>query len=180
MFHQSQKYGIQMAVFLPALLLCKGWRMTAEIVLKHGKRVSFELDSRTTQLRSHYLDDVSYKPAIEEKLMANWAKSASGWELAPGKEVIDLGACAFIPDFIISHADGRVCYLELLGFWTPRYLDERINEFARAGFTRYLLAVSDELRGSRDKPLSLPANVITYKSALAPAAIRAAIETLGQ
>src|SRR5436305_2521392 len=180
MFHQSQKYGIQMAVFLPALLLCQGWRMTAEIVLKQGKRFSFELDSRTTQLRSHYLDDVSYKPALEEKLMANWAKSESAWQLAPGKEVIDLGACAFIPDFIISHADGRVCYLELLGFWTPRYLDERINEFARAGFTRYLLAVSDELRGSRDKPLSLPANVITYKSALAPAAIRAAIETLGQ
>jgi predicted nuclease of restriction endonuclease-like RecB superfamily len=180
MFHQSQKYGIQMAVFLPALLLCKGWRMSAEIVLKQGKRVSFELDSRTTCLRSHYLDDVSYKPAIEEKLLTNWAKSESAWQLAPGKEVIDLGACAFIPDFIISHADGGVFYLELLGFWTPRYLDERVNEFARAGFTRYLLAVSDELRGSRDKPLSLPANVITYKSALAPAAIRAAIETLNQ
>ena len=180
MFHQSQKYGIQMAVFLPALLLCKGWRMTAEIVLKQGKRVSFELDSRTTRLRSHYLDDVSYKPAIEEKLLAGWAKSESAWEIKPGKEVIDLGACAFIPDFIISHVDGRVFYLELLGFWTPRHLDERVNEFARAGFTRYLLAVSDDLRGSRDKPLSLPANVIAYKSALAPAAIRAALETLSQ
>src|SRR5438105_15391547 len=106
--------------------------------------------------------------------MANWAKSASGWELAPGKEVIALGACAFIPDFIISHADGRVCYLELLGFWTPRYLDERINEFARAGFTRYLVAVSDELRGRRDKPLTLPAHVIPYKTQLTPSAIRSA------
>jgi uncharacterized protein len=178
MFHQSQKYGIQMAVFLPALLLCKGWRMMAEIVLKQGKRVRFELDSRTTQLHSHYLDDVSYKPAIEEKLLTNWAKSESPWQLATGKEVLDLGACAFIPDFIISHADGRMFYFELLGFWTPRYLDERVNEFARAGFTRYLLAVSDELRGSREKPLSLPANVITYKSALAPAAIRAVLDTL--
>jgi len=179
MFHQSQKYGIQMAVFLPALLLCQGWRMTAEIVLKQGKRARFELDSRTTQLRSHYLDDVSYKPALEEKLLTNWAKSESAWQLATGKEVIDLGACAFIPDFIISHADGRMFYLELLGFWTPRYLDERIKEFARAGFTHYLLAVSDELRGSREKPLSLPANVIAYKSALAPSAIRAVLETLG-
>src|SRR2546423_607793 len=179
MFHQSQKYGLQMAVFLPALLLCQGWRMTAEIVLKQGKRAPFELDSRTTNLRSHYLDDVSYKPAIEEKLLASWAKSESAWTIRLGKEVIDFGACAFIPDFIISHADGRVFYLELLGFWTPRHLDERVAEFARAGFHRYLLAVSEELRGSRDKPLSLPANVITYKSALAPAAIRAAIEALG-
>jgi len=179
LFHQSQKYGIQMAVFLPALLLCQGWRMRAEIVLKQGKRVSFELDSRTTNLRSHYLDDISYKPAIEEKLLAGWAKSESPWAIRPGKEVIDLGACAFIPDFIITHDDGRVFYLELLGFWTPRHLDERVAEFARAGFNRYLLAVSEELRGSRDKPLSLPANVITYKSALAPTAIRAALEALG-
>lgn len=179
LFHQSQKYGIQMAVFLPALLLCQGWRMRAEIVLKQGKRVTFELDSRTTNLRSHYLDDISYKPAIEEKLLAGWAKSESQWAIRPGKEVIDLGACAFIPDFIITHEDGRVFYLELLGFWTPRHLDERVAEFARAGFSRYLLAVSEELRGSRDKPLSLPANIITYKSALAPAAIRAALEALG-
>ena len=143
-----------------------------------GKRVAFELDSRTTALRSHYLDDVSYRPAIEEKLLAAWAKSESAWEIRPGKEVIDLGACAFIPDFIIRNADGREFYLELLGFWTPRHLDERISEFARADFTRYLLAVSDELRGSRDKPLSLPPNVLTYKSALTPAAIRASIEAL--
>ncbi|MFL6277922.1 MAG: DUF790 family protein [Blastocatellia bacterium] len=179
LFHQSQKYGIQMAVFLPALLLCQGWRMRAEIVLKQGKRVTFELDSRTTNLRSHYLDDISYKPAIEEKLLAGWAKSESPWAIRPGKEVIDLGACAFIPDFIITHEDGRVFYLELLGFWTPRHLDERVAEFVRAGFSRYLLAVSEELRGSRDKPLSLPVNVITYKSALAPAAIRAALAALG-
>src|SRR5689334_6674030 len=178
-FHQSQKYGIQMAVFLPALLLCGGWRLTTEIVLKQGKRVTYELDSRTTTLRSHYLDDVSYKPAIEDKLLGAWAKAESAWQIQAGKEVIDLGACAFIPDFIIRHADGREFYLELLGFWTPRHLDERVSEFARADFTRYLLAVSDELRGSRDKPLSLPPNVLVYKSALTPAAIRAAIEALG-
>jgi uncharacterized protein len=32
LFQRSQKYGVQMAVFLPALLLCKGWQMRAEIV----------------------------------------------------------------------------------------------------------------------------------------------------
>ena len=176
MFHQSQKYGIQMAVFLPALLLCKGWRFTAEIAMKTGRHVFFELESNQTELRSHYLDDVSYKPAIEEKLLANWAKSESEWRLEAGKEVIDLGESAFIPDFIISNADGRKFYLEILGFWTPRHLDERVKEFERAGFKNYLLAVSDDLRGSREKPLNLPGNVIVYKTALAPAAIRMAIE----
>jgi predicted nuclease of restriction endonuclease-like RecB superfamily len=176
MFHQSQKYGIQMAVFLPALLLCKGWRMKAEIALKMGRRAAFALESSQGHLRSHYLDDVSYRPAIEEKLAAGWAKAGSEWRLEAGKEVIDLGQSAFIPDFIISHPDGRKFYLEILGFWTPAHLDERVKEFERAGFKNYLLAVSDELRGSREKPLSLPRGVIVYKSALAAAAIRAAME----
>ena len=109
--------------------------------------------------------------------MANWAKAESEWRLEAGKEVIDLGESAFIPDFIINNADGRKYYLEILGFWTPRHLDERVKEFERAGFKNYLLAVSDELRGSREKPLNLPGNVIVYKTALAPAAIRMAIES---
>jgi predicted nuclease of restriction endonuclease-like RecB superfamily len=175
-FHQSQKYGIQMAVFLPALLLCKGWRLKAEIAMKTGRQVFFELESSQTELRSHYLDDVSYKPAIEEKLLVNWAKTESEWRLESGKEVIDLGESAFIPDFIINNADGRNFYLEILGFWTPHHLDERVKEFERAGFKNYLLAVSDELRGSREKPLNLPSSVIVYKTALTPAAIRMAME----
>ncbi|MDQ3751250.1 MAG: DUF790 family protein, partial [Acidobacteriota bacterium] len=34
LFHRSQKYGIRMSVFLPALLLCKNWKMSAEIANK--------------------------------------------------------------------------------------------------------------------------------------------------
>src|ERR1043165_2297171 len=52
-FQRSQKYGIQMAVFLPALLLCKGWRMRAEIQGRGGVAY-FELTSKQTRLRSHY------------------------------------------------------------------------------------------------------------------------------
>ncbi|MBV9037202.1 MAG: DUF790 family protein [Acidobacteriaceae bacterium] len=52
LFHRSQKYGIQMAVFLPALLLCTGWRMKAELAGKAGP-VFYELTSEQRQLRSH-------------------------------------------------------------------------------------------------------------------------------
>jgi predicted nuclease of restriction endonuclease-like RecB superfamily len=154
--------------------------MKAEIIMKTGRRATYELESGSCLLRSHYLDDISYKPAIEEKLATNWAKTESEWRLEAGKEVIDLGASAFIPDFMIINNDGRKFYLEIIGFWTPGYLDERKKEFERAGFNNYLLAVSDDLCGSREKPLNLPPNIIAYKTALAPAAIRAAIEAVSQ
>lgn len=177
-FHQSQKYGIQMAVFLPALLLCSGWSLKAEIALKGDARAWFEMTSEQRRLRSHYLDDVSYRPAIEEKFTAQWAKSAGDWRLEPNRQVIDLGESAFVPDFVIVRPDGREFYLETLGFWTPRYLDERVKDFERAGFKDYLLAVTDELRGSRDEASRLPPNVIVYKSSLNPTAVRIAVEGL--
>jgi predicted nuclease of restriction endonuclease-like RecB superfamily len=177
-FHQSQKYGIQMAVFLPALLLCQGWRLKAEVAYKSDSRATFELSSRETRLRSHYLDDVSYKPAVEEKLISSWAKTDDGWLLESASEIIGLGESAFIPDFVISNPGGQKFYLEVFGFWTPRHLDDRLKDFERAGFKNFLLAVSEELRGSREQPLDLPPNVVVFKSSLNAAAVKMAVEGL--
>ncbi|MGH9900614.1 MAG: DUF790 family protein, partial [Pyrinomonadaceae bacterium] len=126
MFHRSQKYGVQMAVFLPALLLCARWRMRAEIAAKTGAVATgsafFELSSNQKQLRTHYESVAPYQNPVLEKLAENWRKYESEWELEPGGAVIDLGESAFIPDFVLRHTSGREVYLEILGFWTPQYL----------------------------------------------------------
>jgi predicted nuclease of restriction endonuclease-like RecB superfamily len=166
MFHRSQKYGIQMSVFLPALLLCKGWRMQAEIESKFGGSVFFELASKDTRLRSNLLETTGSENPLAEKLKTSWAKAASDWILEESHEVIDLGESAFAPDFVLTRANGRRVYLEVMGFWTPGYLTERLQEFTRARFNDFILVVSEELRGSRDNPTNLPANVLVCKTSL--------------
>ena len=42
----------------------------------------------------------------------------------------------------------------------------------------YLLAVSEEWRGSRDEPSNLPANVLVYKTSLDARALRSALITI--
>jgi predicted nuclease of restriction endonuclease-like RecB superfamily len=178
LFQRSQKYGVQMAVFLPALLLCAGWRMRAEIALKPpaAGRAYFELDSKQRRLRSHYLrTSLGLEPDGDE-LAARWARFDSEWTIAANREVFDLGASAFIPDYVLTHASGRRVYLELLGFWTPPHLHARLREFAHAGCENFLLAASDELRGSRDPLAHVPPHTVIYKTRLAPAEIVAAIE----
>jgi predicted nuclease of restriction endonuclease-like RecB superfamily len=166
MFHRSQKYGIQMAVFLPALLLCKGWRLRAEIESKFGGSVFYELTSRDTRLRSSRFAIMPGENLLAQKLKASWAKSAGDWTLEESREVIDLGESAFSPDFVLRHTDGRQRFLEVLGFWSPKYLLERLEEFSRARFQDFILVASEELRGSRENPVNLPANVILCKSSL--------------
>ena len=113
--------------------------------------------------------------AFVEKLTPRWTRAASEWGLEPNNEVIDLGESAFIPDFALRHGSGRKVYLEVLGFWTPRYLTDRLKEFERAGFKNFLLAASEELRGSRDGLNTLPPNLILFKSSLDPKDVQAAL-----
>ncbi|HZT57049.1 MAG TPA: DUF790 family protein [Pyrinomonadaceae bacterium] len=170
-FQRSQKYGIQMAVFLPALLLCKGWRMRAEIQAARGRAAFFELSSEQTRLRSHYLDADAYENPVIEKLAATWGKAGSQWTLEPSGEVIDLGDSAFIPDFVLRNPPGARVFLEVLGFWTPEHLRERLLEFDHARIKNFVLAAWDELRGSRDPLTNVPPNTIVFKRSLDPSVV---------
>lgn len=174
LFHRSQKYGIQMAVFLPALLACQGWRLRAEIESK-TKPIFYELNSEQKQLYVAQFDEMREENPVIEKLLGKW--SDSEWTLERCAEVIDLGESAFAPDLKAVRGEQAV-YIELFGFWTPRYLQQRLTEFSRGGMRNYLLAVSEEWRGSRDEPTNLPANVLVYKSSLDARALRSALATL--
>lgn len=176
-FHRSQKYGIQMAVFLPSLLNCQSWEMRAEIDLKTGERVFYELTSEQTELNSHYEEDLEYQNPVHERLVKDWAKGDFAWILETNREIVNLGRTAFIPDFVLKREKEKV-FLEILGFWTPNSLKKRLEQFADADFTNFIIAAWEELRGSRDEPNSVPENVILFKSRLEPRILEQMAENL--
>lgn len=175
LFHRSQKYGIQMAVFLPALLACQGWRLRAEIEGK-GKQIFYELNSQQKQLYAEHFAEPRAENSLLEKVLTKWNEPE--WMLLPCAEVIDLGETAFAPDLVAEHTNGQRVYLELLGFWTPRYLQQRLQEFTRGGMKNFLLAVSEEWRGSREEPVNLPPQVLVYKTSLDVRALRSSLHAL--
>ena len=59
--------------------------------------------------------------------------------------MIDLGAEVLLPDFALKHPDGRRAILEIVGFWTPEYLDEKLAKIRQADVENLVLAVSEEL-----------------------------------
>ena len=160
-----------MSVFLPALLLCGNWRMTAEISDKYGKTLFYELSSEQTDLISNRYDEPEYENPLFEKLKRDWAKSACAWQLVENTEVIDLGKTAFIPDFtLISPMDEKI-YLDVLGFWTPKSLQKRLDEFKTINYKQFIIAAWQELRGSREEATFTSDNVLFFKSSLKPFAL---------
>ncbi|MGC2237143.1 MAG: DUF790 family protein [Pyrinomonadaceae bacterium] len=177
LFHRSQKYGIRMAVFLPALLLCSEWKMSAEIVHKECN-VFYEISSEQTELNSFYFDEPEYENPNIQKLKKNWEKSEFGWLLEENTEVVDLGKTAFIPDLVLISPEGKKVYLDVLGFWTPKSLQKRLEEFRAANFGQFIFAPSQELRGSREEPLWTSENVVFYKTKIEPSVLVETAEKL--
>ncbi len=169
LFSKSRKYGIRMANFLPALPLCDRWEMEADI-LDDGsgspnRTLSFELD-QTDDLSSHYSAQGDFDSDVERTLAQKWERSNTDWELVREDDVLDLGAEVMLPDFAIEHPDGRRVVFEIVGFWTPEYLDEKLAKIREADQDNLIIAVSERLDCSSEDFEGMDDRVLWFKSGI--------------
>lgn len=153
MFRQSTRYGLQLASWFPALLLQPGrWSLKAEVKwgkARRDKRLSLD---QTQGLVSHYRDTGAGSTRIATWFQERWeAKDTGDWALSTDTTPIELGGRGvMLPDF--SFTDGeRTAHLEILGFWRRDYLERRVEALLRHGPGNLVLAVSRQLRASKDK-----------------------------
>lgn len=166
MFRQSKKYGIQMALFLPALLLCTKWKMEAEIVDGDQPRY-FVLVSGQHPLESHYKDATQYDSLLEEKFAKAFAKLKTDWRMERETEIVNLKDTVFIPDFTFRHKeDGRVGLLEIVGFWRADYLQRKLEKLRRSQLNNLIIAVSGTLNVTDDDFRDIPGSVFFFKTAI--------------
>ena len=146
LFRQSRKYGIRMANFLPALPHCERWELVAEILVDESANETreFTLD-QTAGLQTHYSAGSQFDSDLERTLASKWERANTEWELVREDDVIDLGAEVLLPDFALEHPDGRRAILEIMGFWTPEYLDEKLDKVRQADVDNLVMAVSKQL-----------------------------------
>jgi predicted nuclease of restriction endonuclease-like RecB superfamily len=71
-----------------------------------------------------------------------------------------------IPDFALEHPDGRRAILEIVGFWTPEYLDEKLKKIRNADLDHLLVAVSDRLECSADDFEGTSDRLLWFKSGI--------------
>ncbi|MGH9754533.1 MAG: DUF790 family protein, partial [Blastocatellia bacterium] len=142
------RYGLKMAVFLPALALCRTWRMEA-VIVKKGERLNFALDDQS-RLVSHFRRFPLFDSRLESDFAADFQKAFErrrhDWRLARADAVIPLERNeVMIPDFTLRNQNGREVYLEIVGFWTPEYLNRKIEKVKAARLDNLILAVSKRL-----------------------------------
>ena len=169
LFSKSRKYGIRMANFLPALPLCDRWEIEADILDDDSgpssRTLSFDLD-HTDGLSSHYSAQSDFDSDVERTLAQKWGRANTDWELIREDDVLDLGAEVMLPDFAIEHPDGRRVLFEIVGFWTPEYLDEKLAKIREADRDNLIVAVSERLDCSAEDFEGMDDRVLWFKSGI--------------
>ncbi len=173
LFSNVERYGIAMSILLPGLLKCRDWRLAAKVNVAQEEKL-FRLSPKTG-LRSHYPDEPEFDSQAEEAFFIKFSRnSRSKWTVEREGSVIDLKDTVMIPDFKFTHADGRVAHLEIIGFWTPGYLERKMDKVNRAGARNLVLAVPEPLQCVAG---DLPGSVIRFKQRLLVKDVLPAIES---
>jgi predicted nuclease of restriction endonuclease-like RecB superfamily len=165
LFSSTTKYGLQMALFLPALLLCQDFRLDAE--LRWGPRReprTFHLESGDG-LVSHYQDAGQYVPAELSAFLDRFRQVAQAWDVSEATEVVELGReGVWVPDYRFVHrATGTDVLVEVVGFWKKTSLDRLLRLLPAHGPPRYVLAISDRLKVDEGALDDLSGPVLRFK-----------------
>lgn len=176
----TRKYGLRLSKFLPRLLLTTPWKLSANVTWK-GRDALLELDS-DSGLESHYAGPKEIREEdadVREAFTRAWdrAKDTGGWKLDSGPGILTIPGQknALVPDFTFRRVDtGAEVHLEILGFWSERYLLDLASLLREAGKQghRILVAASEGLGTS---PNALPeapgGQITTFKNRLKVATV---------
>lgn len=149
LFKLTEKYGSSFAKLLPTITPSVKWSLKASILKKtlQGKRIyDFTLDHTRRQIlgRGFGAETVTFDSSIEKEF---YQFSFNGWVVNREPTVLKAGQYAFIPDFSLER-NGTKIYVEIIGFWTPEYLKnkiEKINRLNEKESTSMILIVNKNL-----------------------------------
>jgi predicted nuclease of restriction endonuclease-like RecB superfamily len=180
LFSATQKYGLQLALFLPAVLLCKNFEVKAELRWGPQKKPKTFLLTHKDRLVSHAADSGMWVPPELQLFVESFRKRVADWELHEETEVYPLGGGYWVPDFRLVHkATAKAVLLEVLGFWRRSSAEKHLQHLRRYAREPFLLAVSDQLHIEEAKLEDLPAGIHRFRNMPLPDEIaRLALEAI--
>lgn len=146
LFYKTQKYGLQLANFFPAILLQERWELRTTIQFRQKAPLQLWLDA-SCNIRSHYRQFHDYIPEEFQQVVERLHEKHPDWSLTTAGNFVSLGGQKHcFPDFVLQHSTGAQVALELFHGWHAAPLQERLEQLAvLEGSAPLLLGVSRSL-----------------------------------
>jgi len=126
LFGPTRKYALNLAVFLPAAVRLKKWRIDA-VLNAGGRKGTLHLDE-SSGLVSHYRNFSAYVPEEVKMFHRLFSEKSDTWKIVGDTPVIQAGPQDFIvPDLSFSDGAGKTLHLELFHRWHKVQLENRLK-----------------------------------------------------
>lgn len=177
LFESITKYGLQLALVLPALEECEAWSLEADV--RWGKErapLVFRLDGLQASFAGGAASVSHAEPSLPDEVetfVRAFRLLKNGWRVSANTKILELrGVGLTVPDLVFERtgsdkeARDRI-YLEVMGYWSRAAVWQRV-ELVQAGLVeKILFAVSSRLRVSEEVLNGeLPGALYVYKGTM--------------
>jgi len=146
LFRRTRRYGTSFARLLRSVAATSEWVLRATVD-DHG--TDREMTLRADDVSVPGVDPVaepSYDSGVESDFAARFEALDLDWNLRREPDLLETGNSVMIPDFAFDYAfaDFRV-YFEVMGFWTPEYVEKKLGQLADVEDVELIVAVDESL-----------------------------------
>jgi predicted nuclease of restriction endonuclease-like RecB superfamily len=157
-FSNTRRYGTRFARLLRTVAATSEWDLTATIDDRGTERELSLSTGDVTVPGVAPVTEVSYDSGVEADFAARFSSLGLDWELVREPEPLEAGEHVVIPDFAFDWRPGNAgevrdtggdtdlrVFFEIMGFWTPEYVEKKLSRLADLEDTELLVAVDESL-----------------------------------
>ena len=158
LFRATRRYGSSFARLLRSVAKTDDWRLSATIDDRGRERTMTLTDDDVSVPGVEPVAEPTYDSAVEAAFAAAFEGLDTDWELVREPEPLETGNRVMIPDFAFDYApagteaeavaDRFRVYFEIMGFWTPEYVEKKLSQLEHVEDVALLVAVDESLAAS--------------------------------
>ncbi|ELY95858.1 DUF790 family protein [Natrialba taiwanensis] len=163
LFRATRRYGTRFARLLRTIAKADEWHLEATIDDRGTERtLSLSHEDPVGVPDAEPVADVTFDSSVEADFAARFSQVGLDWDLVREPEPLATGTRVMIPDFAFEYrpagstrgnssdagdggrGDFRV-YFEIMGFWTPEYVEKKLSQLETLEDVALLVAVDESL-----------------------------------
>lgn len=176
LFRRTTMYGRALASLVPVASRCQEMELRAACVVDGAGA------TRTLVIRSGdplYAGAASrrHDSKLEARFHKDFARAAPDWDVVREPAAVPAGGTLIFPDFELRHRrdPARRWLVEVMGFWTPTYVRDKLQRLGSAALDRFILCI-DEERNCSAEELPASARVIRFRRHIDPVDVLRIVE----
>jgi uncharacterized protein len=174
LFRSTLVYGRTLASLVPRLAHCDRFELQAFCVV-NGQQAIIRVRSGDPIFPPE--PPKRFDSKLEQRFVRDFGKAAPDWTIVREPAPIPAEGTLIFPDFELVHRrnERHRAWLEIIGFWTPTYLSDKLRRLRAARLERLILCIDASLNcGDCDLPESV--HVIRFKRRIDPRVVLALLE----